>query len=197
MTQNEIKSNFSQNLITLRKAKNLTQAKLAEALSYSDKAVSKWEVGAVLPDIETLIHIADYFEITVNDLIYKKQEKIAEKFRKKQFFITIISFALVWFIATFLFFILQHSLAFERIWLIFILAIPISFIVLVVFSCIWFKKLWQFLAVSGLVWGLVTSIYLILNNPSMWFIFIVGLAGQILLILWYLYKRYLHINFND
>ena len=59
MTQQEIKDNFSQNLIKLRKAKNLTQAKLAEELCYSDKAVSKWEVGAVVPDIETLVLIAD------------------------------------------------------------------------------------------------------------------------------------------
>ena len=74
MTIDEIKYNFSQNLINLRKTKNLTQLQLAEKLNYSDKAVSKWEVGAVMPDVETLTHIAEYFGITVNDLIYKKRK---------------------------------------------------------------------------------------------------------------------------
>ena len=75
MTSDEIKLNFSQNLINLRKTKNLTQLQLAEKLNYSDKAISKWEVGAVLPDVETISHIAEFFGITVNDLIYKKKTK--------------------------------------------------------------------------------------------------------------------------
>ena len=53
MTNEDIKHNFSENLIKLRKAKNLTQLQLAEKLNYSDKAISKWEVGSVLPDVET------------------------------------------------------------------------------------------------------------------------------------------------
>ena len=73
MTTEEIKENFSQNLINLRKAKSLTQLQLAEKLNYSDKAISKWEVGSVLPDVETLSHIAEFFGLTVNDLIYKKK----------------------------------------------------------------------------------------------------------------------------
>ena len=71
MTLEEIKSNFSENLIKLRKSKSLTQLQLAEKLNYSDKAISKWEVGAVLPDVETLTHIADFFGLTVNDLIWE------------------------------------------------------------------------------------------------------------------------------
>lgn len=196
MTQQEIKDNFSQNLIKLRKARNLTQAKLAEELNYSDKAVSKWEVGAVVPDIETLVLVADYFGITVNDLIYKKQEKLPKKVRTKYVFITLLSFGLVWFIATLLFFVLNSTINFDRMWLVFIGAMPVSFIVLVVMTAIWFGKLWQFLSVSGLIWSIVTTIFLVLNKPTFWFVFIVGAVAQILVILWYLYKRHLSINFK-
>ena len=38
---------------------------LAQKLNYTDKAVSKWEVGSVLPDIETIAHIAEFFGITI------------------------------------------------------------------------------------------------------------------------------------
>lgn len=196
MTQQEIKDNFSQNLIKLRKAKNLTQAKLAEELCYSDKAVSKWEVGAVVPDIETLVLIADYFGITVNDLIYKKQEKLPKKVHTKYVFITLLSFGLVWFVATLLFFVLNSTIDFDRMWLVFIGAMPASFIVLVVMTAIWFGKLWQFLSVSGLIWSIVTTIFLVLNRSAFWFVFIVGAVAQILVILWYLYKRHLSINFK-
>lgn len=195
MNQQEIKENFSQNLIKLRKAKKITQAKLAEELKYSDKAVSKWEVGAVLPDIETMVAISDYFGITVNDLIYKKQETLPKKVQTKYVFVTLLSFGLVWFVATLLFFILQNTIDFNRMWLIFIAAMPTSFTVLVVMTSIWFRKLWQFLSVSGLIWSIVTTIFLVLNNSVYWFVFIVGAVAQILVLIWYLYKRYLNINF--
>lgn len=195
MTQQEIKENFSKNLISLRKAKKLTQAKLAEELNYSDKAISKWEVGAVLPDIETLVLIADFFGITVNDLIYKKQEKLSKKVQTKYLFITLLSFGLVWFVATLLFFILQSTVDFDRMWLIFIGAMPTSFIVLVVMTAIWFRKLWQFFSVSGLIWSIVTTIYLILDNSAFWFVFIVGAVAQIMVIIWYSYKKYISVNF--
>ena len=39
-----------QNLVKLRKEKKMTQLELAEKLNYSDKAVSRWENGEVVPD---------------------------------------------------------------------------------------------------------------------------------------------------
>ena len=38
-----------------RKAKNLTQRQLADALSISDKTVSKWETGKGLPDVSLML----------------------------------------------------------------------------------------------------------------------------------------------
>ena len=69
MKEEEIKINFSKNLYALRKSKSLSQAQLAEALNYTHKAVSKWENKETMPDIVTLSSIAEYFDITVDDLI--------------------------------------------------------------------------------------------------------------------------------
>ncbi|MBE5758313.1 MAG: helix-turn-helix transcriptional regulator [Clostridiales bacterium] len=187
MTQEEIKLNFSENLISLRKAHNLTQLQLAEKLNYSDKAVSKWEVGAVLPDIETISRIAEFFGLTVNDLIYKKKEKLTKMLFKNHVFITLLSFGLVWFFASILYFILEEATTIVRPWLTFIVAIPISFIVLTVFTTMWFKKTEQILSISGLFWGLLTAVYLCIFRLDLWFIFIIGVVGQVLIILWGLY----------
>jgi transcriptional regulator with XRE-family HTH domain len=189
MTQEEIKTNFSENLIKLRKSNNLTQLQLAEKLNYSDKAVSKWEVGSVLPDVETLCNISDFFGITVNDLIYKKKEKFSSKLLKNHLFITLLSFGLVWFLSSIIYFILEEGTSLIRPWLTFIIAIPISFIVLVVFTSLWFKRIWQLLSITGLFWGLLLTIYLCIYRFDLWFIFVIGIVGQVLIVLWGLYKH--------
>ena len=188
MTQEEIKLNFSENLIKLRKSNNLTQLQLAEKLNYSDKAVSKWEVGSVLPDVETLCNISDFFGITVNDLIYKKKEKFSARLLKNHLFITLLSFGLVWFLSSIIYFILEEGTSLIRPWLTFIIAIPIAFIVLVVFTSLWFKRIWQLLSITGLFWGLLLTIYLCIYRFDLWFIFVIGIVGQVLIVLWGLYK---------
>lgn len=52
-----------------RKAKNLTQAKLAEKLFVSEKTVSKWENGKGLPDTNSLPKLCNIFEISINELL--------------------------------------------------------------------------------------------------------------------------------
>ncbi|MBE5877723.1 MAG: helix-turn-helix domain-containing protein [Lachnospiraceae bacterium] len=52
---------------TLRKNKNMTQEQLAEVLSVSSQAVSKWENGISAPDIELLPIIARFFGITMDE----------------------------------------------------------------------------------------------------------------------------------
>ena len=49
MKEQELRKNFSNNLIYYRKASGMTQLELATLLNYSDKAVSKWERGESLP----------------------------------------------------------------------------------------------------------------------------------------------------
>ena len=52
-----------------RKAHNLTQRQLADALSVSDKTVSKWECGKGLPEVSLMLPLCTVLNITVNDLL--------------------------------------------------------------------------------------------------------------------------------
>lgn len=65
-----------------RKALGLTQRQLAEQLSVSDKAVSKWETGRGLPDVLLMPPLCAVLGITVNDLL--SGERVGEgDYRKK------------------------------------------------------------------------------------------------------------------
>ena len=57
----------------LRLEKNLNQEQLAEHLHVTRQAVSNWENGKTQPDIETLTQIAEYFNVSVEYLIYGKE----------------------------------------------------------------------------------------------------------------------------
>lgn len=52
-----------------RKEAGLTQAQLADKLSITDRAVSKWETGKALPDTAIMLALCYVLGITVNDLL--------------------------------------------------------------------------------------------------------------------------------
>lgn len=52
-----------------RKSRKLTQRQLADALSISDKTISKWECGKGLPEASLMLPLCEALEITVNDLL--------------------------------------------------------------------------------------------------------------------------------
>ena len=53
----------------LRKEKGITQEQLAEALNVSNRTVSRWETGNNMPDISILVDIADYYDISIPEII--------------------------------------------------------------------------------------------------------------------------------
>lgn len=63
-------------IYTLRKKNGLTQIKLAELLSVSDKAISKWESGAGFPDITLLPKLAEVFSTSVDYLLFNDRRGI-------------------------------------------------------------------------------------------------------------------------
>ncbi len=62
-------------ILTLRKQKNITQEALAAELGVTAAAVSKWEKGYTLPDILMLCALADFFEVTTDELLGRAAEK--------------------------------------------------------------------------------------------------------------------------
>lgn len=53
----------------LRKEKGITQEQLAEILNVSGRTVSRWETGNNMPDISILVDIADYYDISIPEII--------------------------------------------------------------------------------------------------------------------------------
>ena len=53
----------------LRKRKKLTQKELADAMGVSFQTISKWEKGVNLPDITILPAMAEYFKVTIDQLM--------------------------------------------------------------------------------------------------------------------------------
>jgi transcriptional regulator with XRE-family HTH domain len=71
-------------LKTLRKEKKLTQEQLAEQLNVSGRTVSRWETGNNMPDISLLVEIADFYDISIPELIdgERKSEKMNEEIKE-------------------------------------------------------------------------------------------------------------------
>lgn len=187
----DLKMIIAQNIIKLRRSASLTQAEFAEKLNYSDKAVSKWERGESVPDIATLKSIADLFGVTVDYLLeaeHIEKEDMAVTARRdiarNHVIITLLSFTLVWLVATVVFFALSNFPTITEHWLVYVVACPISTIVLLVFNCIWGKRKFTFLIISLLLWSLLTAIFIIGFGHISWTLFLIGVPAQVIIILW-------------
>lgn len=62
---------LAQNLKYLREQKGLSQKDFSEDMGLSRAAVSNWETGERKPDIEMIIRLAEYFGITLDELVLK------------------------------------------------------------------------------------------------------------------------------
>ncbi|MBQ9485508.1 MAG: helix-turn-helix transcriptional regulator [Clostridia bacterium] len=195
----DIKDFFAENLVKYRKSLGLTQADLAEKLNYSDKAVSKWERAESLPDIYTVKNIADFFGVKVDTLITEpkaERPKVNYNLGKKRTVICLLATAVVWLVAIFFFaFINIIFPSIKTTWLSFIYALPVSAIVMLVFTSVWGKSLGNVIIISILIWtalltAYLTLIFTLVNPPAMlWEIFLIGIPAQGLTIFWYLYKK--------
>ncbi len=61
--------NIADRIQTLRKAKGLSQEELADKLGVSRQAVSKWESEQSIPDIDRIIIMSDFFEVTTDYIL--------------------------------------------------------------------------------------------------------------------------------
>ena len=52
-----------------RKLSGISQEQLAEKLNVSRQTISKWETGATLPDIQSIVKFCNIFQVTLNDLL--------------------------------------------------------------------------------------------------------------------------------
>ena len=203
MDSEKLKYLIGHNIATHRKRCGLTQAGLAEKLNYSDKAVSKWERGDSMPDVLTLVLLAEQFGITVNDLVsdpdvlpettgavQQAMGKVVEKTLKRKANKNIIlwlSTLLVWFVALLVYVVLS-SLGVPYSWLAFFYAVPADAIVRLSLRSAWRDFRWNRALISQIMWGCLLSIFLtllILLDVNLWKIFLLGIPGQAAILLWF------------
>ncbi len=194
LSQENFNMVVAKNLASYRKLNGFTQLDLAEKLNYSDKAISKWERGECLPDVYTLNLIADLYEISVNDLLSSKPKLKTPSKKTGKFFVPLLSITAVWLVAILSFFFLEIFLPNGKSnYLAFIVAIPVCFIILTIFTCIYHNFVGEFISISALVWTIIltldisfTSIY-----SGISFLYVVGIPLQVAIILWFAFKWFI------
>lgn len=73
----------------LRKGKNLTQEQPAEQLNVSVRTVSRWETGSNMPDISILIDLAEFYNVSIPEIVNGERKSArmiarnAQKIREK------------------------------------------------------------------------------------------------------------------
>ena len=72
---------FAESFKKLRLKKGLTQEQAADLFGVSPQAVSRWECGTTTPDISLLPTIADYFDITIEELLGTEKSRREERIR--------------------------------------------------------------------------------------------------------------------
>lgn len=206
MNDEKLKLQIGANIASYRKQAGLTQAGLAAKLNYSDKAVSKWERGESIPDVVTLIQLAEQLDITVNDLICdpnalpggdpgkleKAMTQVSEKALKRKAnknVILALSSTLVWFVALLFFVVISSFDILEPYsWLIFFYAVPANAIVLLSLRSAWRDFRWNRALISIIGWGCLVSIHVSLYvffGLNIWKIFLLGIPGQLAIFLWF------------
>lgn len=201
-----IKKIVANNLTELRKEKGLTQFQLAQIFHYSDKAVSKWECGDTLPDLETLVSLADFYGVTLDYLTHggtrkDKQDMIKPQPKKTIFskpVMVLLSCMIPLLVSALVYFILYASISLNY-YVAFVWWLPVAFLLMFIFSWIWNKRIARSIFAICMVWTLLLSIYLqfgfsLINGYDYWPIFFIGIPLTIASVLWAVLRRDIDIS---
>ena len=209
MNDEKLKKQLGANIAAYRKHKGLTQAGLAEKLNYSDKAVSKWERAESVPDVLTLVQLAELFSVSVDDLLVdpsempeptdNKMERImsaavekATKRKATKRIIVGLSSLLVWFIALLLFVVLS-MMDIPKSWVAFFYAIPADAIVRLSLRSAWHDFRLNKWLVTIIMWGVLLSLFmtlLLFFDFNAWKIFLLGIPGQAAILMAFRLRKY-------
>ena len=149
------------------------------------------------------MQLAEQFEIRVGDLLedpnalpeettpfQQAMGQVSEKALKRKANKNIIlglSSILVWFVAL-LIYVVVSSFDLPYSWLAFFYAIPANCIVLLSLRSAWHDFRWNRALISGIMWGSLASIHmtlLTLVDFNMWKIYLLGILGQLAILLWF------------
>ena len=201
----ELNKIIGNNLTFLRKKAGLTQLEFGEKFSYSDKTVSKWEKGEVVPSVEVLKQIADYHGVSVDFIlqehtseedflsIVKKTPNSANKITFIALVIMIIvSIAVTIYIAS-IYNLGTADVHRNRWWAVFLWILPLSFAIIAFLTKrLFYSNKWMLIWVSCALWSLLLAAFFsFLFDGVYWYLFFIGLPVQAALILLINYRQQL------
>ena len=192
----DIRPIVAANLSYFRKESGLTQAELAAKLNYSDKAISRWERGDTLPDINVLYELCSFYGITL-DTLTKEEASLPDKEKTYgkdstpyKVVVMLLSVAVVWICATILFVYSNLSKSGEYFWMAFVWAVPVTALTLKISGRTVFNGVVNVVFDSIFVWTVLGCIYLWFLSYNIWMIFLLGVPIQMVLILLMKMKKY-------
>lgn len=160
----ELKEITAKNITDLRVRSKMTQLELGNAISYSDKAISKWERAEAVPDAYVLLALSEIFGVSVDYLLHDHTgEPLPNVNRSRVNHVSITSLAIiaVWTVFAIAYLAVYLAAKFSYP-LFFIYATIVSLIMLIVFNSLWGKRSLNMLIIMGLVTMIIVAIYLIL-----------------------------------
>ncbi|MBE6654535.1 MAG: helix-turn-helix transcriptional regulator [Ruminococcaceae bacterium] len=193
MITKDVKPIIAENLTMLRKKKGITQAELAERLDYSDKAVSRWEHGETLPDINVLCELCDFYGVTLDFLVQKGDGQIKEDTQSRKLLINNIivcalAVSIVWLVATTIFIYGNTLKEVSNFWVAFIWAIPVSCVAVLRLGREWLPRTAKMIIWSLFLWTLITAVVLHFISRGLWLFYVAGVPAQVIIILKYVQK---------
>ena len=198
------------NLSILRKSKGMTQQELAQEINYSDKSISKWELGYALPSVDVLKDFAQFYGVSIDYLVSEQTEENLQSVganttvdakvkRANQIIVIAMTVTFVFLVAVCVFFSGYYNPfkirpegtpAHKGLWVIFVWMVPVSF-ALVAAECwhYYHNRLLHVILCSAFMWTLLLSFcvqfqYYNEEPEVLWYILVVGIPIQIILILW-------------
>ncbi len=182
------------NLQELRKARHLTQQELAEQIGFSDKSISKWELGKAIPSVDILMDFASFFGVTVDYIITEQapgevQKSMNDSVKRKSNQIILIALAVCFIYATagaiYITNIINGNSL--NLWIAFIWAIPINFFFCAAFNFhFWRRNISFYVFVSLFAWTLIMAFqihFLFYVGENLWYIYFLLIPIQIAIIL--------------
>ena len=184
----DLRKIIGDNLSELRKRHGLTQLELAEKFNYTDRAVSKWENGDTLPDVEVLYNLCEFYGVTIDYLTHEENAQFKKKDnplnRTNRIVISALAVSVIWMLATviFVYFMIRRNTV---LWQSFVWAVPISAVFVVYFNHIYFhRRVTAFICWSLFTWSVITGAFLSFGKYDLWPLFFIGIPAQISLFFW-------------
>lgn len=179
---------IAKNLITMRKIQGLTQQEFAKIFNYSDKTISKWELGYAIPGVETLKQIADYYGVTVDYFLVSHEDysttKIKLLSRQSRRVLILCLFDLFFLLVSVVIYVaLATSSNQIYYWPAFIWAVAACFLFDALASNGWWKHTYlPHIFVSLTIWSGLLAFYFNFMwfnvDYNFWYIFFIGLPVQ-------------------